>query len=110
MPQEDRSRKARVVLVPKFCKAHRFCFHHEHPSNYPHPSNFTPALSIRWSACTTSSGLTCLHHAARKGHSALAKELLRYRADLKAQDQWGPDLEGSEVWEVWWVLIRRKTT
>ncbi|CAK9069880.1 unnamed protein product [Durusdinium trenchii] len=34
-------------------------------------------------------GLTCLHHAARKGHSALAKELLRYRADLKAQDQWG---------------------
>ena len=35
-------------------------------------------------------GLTSLHHAARKGHSLLAKELLRYGADLKAQDNWGP--------------------
>eukprot|EP00434_Breviolum_minutum_P040784 symbB.v1.2.036260.t1/scaffold5077.1/size31199/3 len=38
---------------------------------------------------TDRDGFTCLHHVARKGHSVLAKELLRYRADVKAQDQWG---------------------
>lgn len=34
-------------------------------------------------------GLTALHHVARKGNSLLAKDLLRYGADVKATDQWG---------------------
>ena len=34
-------------------------------------------------------GLTALHQVARKGNSLLAKDLLRYGADVKATDQWG---------------------
>eukprot|EP00438_Fugacium_kawagutii_P010348 Skav210919 [mRNA] locus=scaffold4127:66413:66706:- [translate_table: standard] len=38
---------------------------------------------------TDRDGLTALHHVARKGNSLLAKDLLRYGADVKAKDQWG---------------------
>lgn len=34
-------------------------------------------------------GFTALHHVARKGNAALAKDLLRYRADVAAADLWG---------------------
>lgn len=69
---------------------------HPHTHHLPIEGPVTPSISrflfrqdpesIRH---TDRDGFTCLHHVARKGHSVLAKELLRYRADVKAQDQWG---------------------